>query len=111
MLKRYFDRMAGVVVEHGGLVNKYGGDSLLAVFGTPLNPSRDHAARAVAAALQMEQALAEFNREQAAAYLPEIMVGIGIATGDVIAAMWAARGSSSTPLSETPSTSRRACRR
>jgi adenylate cyclase len=85
MLNRYFDRMAGVVVEHGGLVNKYGGDSLLAVFGTPLNPSRDHAARGVAAALQMEQALAEFNREQAAAYLPEIMVGIGIATGDVIA--------------------------
>jgi adenylate cyclase len=85
MLNRYFDRMAGVVVEHGGLVNKYGGDSLLAVFGTPLNPSTDHASRAVAAALEMEQALAEFNREQAAAYLPEIMVGIGIATGDVIA--------------------------
>lgn len=85
MLNRYFDRMAGVVVEHGGLVNKYGGDSLLAVFGTPLNPNPDHASRAVTAALQMERALAEFNREQAAAWLPEIMVGIGIARGDVIA--------------------------
>jgi adenylate cyclase len=38
MLNRYFDRMSAIVVEEGGLVNKFGGDSLLAVFGTPLNP-------------------------------------------------------------------------
>ena len=58
---------------------------MLAVFGTPLIPSADHAARAVRAALAMEAELADFNREQAREYLPEIMIGIGIATGDVVA--------------------------
>ncbi len=85
MLNRYFDRMSAIVVEEGGLVNKFGGDSLLAVFGTPLNPWRDHAARAVRAALKMEADLAAFNREQEQAFLPQIMIGIGIATGDVVA--------------------------
>lgn len=85
MLNRYFTRMSALIVEHGGLVNKFGGDSILAVFGTPLNPSPDHAVRAVRAAIAMVRALAEFNREQALAYLPEIMIGIGIATGDVVA--------------------------
>lgn len=85
MLNRYFGRMSNVVVEQGGLVNKFGGDSLLAVFGTPLNPGDDHAVRAVRAALAMSEALDTFNREQAASYLPEVMIGIGIATGDVVA--------------------------
>jgi adenylate cyclase len=85
MLNRYFMRMAKVVVDEGGLVNKYGGDSLLAVFGSPLNPSDDHAAQAVRAGLRMLEVLDEFNREQAEALLPEIMIGIGIATGDVVA--------------------------
>lgn len=85
MLNRYFERMASVVVQHGGLVNKFGGDSLLAVFGTPLNPNPDHGARAIRAALAMADALAEFNREQADAFLPEVMIGIGLATGDVVA--------------------------
>ncbi len=85
MLNRYFERMAGVVVDHGGLVNKFGGDSLLAIFGSPLNPNTDHGARAVRAAIAMEAALIDFNREQVDAYLPEIMIGIGIATGDVVA--------------------------
>jgi adenylate cyclase len=85
MLNRYFARMAGIVVENGGLVNKYGGDSLLAVFGTPLNPTSDHAARAVRSAIAMTKALGDFNREQTDSYLPEIMIGIGIATGDIVA--------------------------
>ncbi len=85
MLNRYFMKMAKVVVDEGGLVNKYGGDSLLAVFGSPLTPSDEHAAQAVRAATGMLAALDDFNREQAAAMLPEIMVGVGIATGDVVA--------------------------
>ena len=43
MLNEYFARMSAVVVEERGFVNKFGGDSLLAVFGTPLNPDPDHA--------------------------------------------------------------------
>jgi adenylate cyclase len=85
MLNEYFARMSTVVVEEHGFVNKFGGDSLLAVFGTPLNPDPDHAACGIHAALRMQRALDEFNRQQEEAWLPQIMIGIGIATGDVVA--------------------------
>jgi adenylate cyclase len=85
MLNEYFARMSKVVVEEHGFVNKFGGDSLLAVFGTPLNPAPDHGARGVHAALRMEEVLVEFNREQEEEWLPQIMIGIGVATGDVVA--------------------------
>ena len=52
VLNEYFARMSTLVVEEHGFVNKFGGDSLLAVFGTPLNPNPDHAACGVHAALQ-----------------------------------------------------------
>jgi adenylate cyclase len=85
ILNQYFARMSAVVVEERGFVNKFGGDSLLAVFGTPLNPDPEHASCGVHAALRMRAALADFNREQEEAWLPQIMIGIGIATGDVVA--------------------------
>ncbi len=84
-LNRYFERMLAAVEAEGGIVNKFGGDSLLAVFGSPLNPSEDHARRAVRAALRMRSALAEFNREQADAEMPELRVGFGLATGEMVA--------------------------
>ena len=85
ILNEYFARMSAVVVGERGFVNKFGGDSLLAVFGTPLNPDPDHASCGVHAALRMRDVLAEFNREQHDAWLPQITIGIGIATGDVVA--------------------------
>jgi adenylate cyclase len=85
ILNEYFTRMSAVVVEERGFVNKFGGDSLLAVFGTPLNPDPDHASCGVHAALRMQSVLAEFNRDQNEAWLPQIVIGIGIATGDVVA--------------------------
>ncbi len=85
VLNEYFTRMSAVIVDENGFVNKFGGDSLLAVFGTPLNPDPDHADCGVLAALRMERVLAEFNREQKDAWLPQIVIGIGIATGDVVA--------------------------
>jgi len=84
-LNRYFERMLAAVEADGGIVNKFGGDSLLAVFGSPLNPSEDHARRAVRAALRMRAALAEFNRDQVQAEMPELRVGFGLATGEVVA--------------------------
>ena len=96
-LNRYFERMLVVVENEGGIVNKFGGDSLLAIFGSPLNPSPDHAERAVRASLGMRVALADFNREQVASEMPELHVGIGLATGELVAGTWAATGSSSTP--------------
>ena len=84
-LNRYFERMLAEVEAEGGIVNKFGGDSLLAVFGSPLNPMTDHAGRAVRAALRMREALAEFNREQAASEMPQLRVGFGLATGELVA--------------------------
>jgi adenylate cyclase len=85
MLNRYFRLASSVVVAHGGMVNKYGGDSILAVFGTPLNPADDHAERAFAAAVELPEALSRFNADQRDRGEPEIEIGIGIATGPILA--------------------------
>jgi len=85
LLNRYMVAMVEVVVEKGGMVNKFGGDSLLAVFGTPLNPSEDHAACAVRAAQGMQRALVAFNETQRLHHSPTLKIGIGVATGAVIA--------------------------
>ncbi len=85
LLNRYFQAMSAVVVERGGLVNKFGGDSLLAVFGTPLNPAQDHARRAVQAARDLVLALQTFNEDQVRRGEPPLKIGVGVATGPVIA--------------------------
>ncbi len=84
-LNSYLACMLQEVAAEGGIVNKFGGDSILAIFGSPLNPAPDHAARAVRAAIRMRDALASFNRSQMAEHLPEIHVGFGVATGPVVA--------------------------
>ena len=85
LLNRYFEAMSTVITAHGGLVNKFGGDSLLAVFGTPLNATEDHAARAIRSAQGMLAALETFNVDQRARNEPELRIGIGVATGAVVA--------------------------
>jgi class 3 adenylate cyclase len=84
ILNRYYTRMVDAIVEQGGWVNKFGGDSLLAVFGAPIRQP-DHALRAVNAAWQMNRALAEFNAEQVALGLPGITIGVGISSGEMLA--------------------------
>jgi len=85
LLNRYMEAMVAVIVSHGGVVNKFGGDSLLAVFGTPLNPSDAHASAAVRAAFGMRDALVEFNRRQKEVKGPQLQCGIAVATGKVVA--------------------------
>jgi class 3 adenylate cyclase len=75
-----FDAIGG----QGGIVNQMLGDGLMAVFGAPL-PRADHVERAVRAALEMLELVAGFDREQAVRGKPEIRIGIGIASGQVIA--------------------------
>ena len=84
ILNRYYTRMVDVIVTEGGLVNKFGGDSLLAIFGVPIRQP-DHALRAVRAAWQMTRALGEFNAEQLSLGLPALSIGVGIASGEVVA--------------------------
>jgi class 3 adenylate cyclase len=85
LLNRYMSQMVKVIVLHGGMVNKFGGDSLLAVFGTPINPSPNHAVSAIRAALDMRAALSEFNQSQAVAGGSQLQCGIAVATGMVVA--------------------------
>ena len=75
-----FDAIGG----QGGIVNQMLGDGLMAIFGAPL-PRPDHRQRAVSAALEMQELVAGFNREQAARGGAEIRIGIGIASGPLVA--------------------------
>lgn len=84
LLNRYFQAMSQVVVRHGGLVNKFGGDSLLAVFGSPLNPAADHPRHAAQAAREMLLALSRFNEAQMERGEPSLRIGVGVATGKVV---------------------------
>jgi adenylate cyclase len=84
ILNRYFTRMSTIVEAHGGVVDKYVGDAIMALFGAPLaNP--DDADRAMKTALEMCEALDELNSQQQVRGYPAIEVGIGINTDIVIA--------------------------
>lgn len=84
LLNEYFAAVEPAIQARGGWINKFGGDSLLAVFGTPVNYP-DHARRAVQAALDMRAALAVFNRRREASGQPPLAVGMGLHTGPLVA--------------------------
>lgn len=85
LLNRYLDRMVTVInSHHGGHVDKFIGDSIMALFGAPL-AQPDAADRALAAALEMERALVELNRELVAEGHSPLAIGIGINTARVVA--------------------------
>jgi class 3 adenylate cyclase len=84
LLNSYYTLMFDAIGIHGGIVNQMEGDGLMALFGAPL-PRGDHAERAVHAGLEMLELMAAFNRDQVAQGRPEIRIGIGIASGRVIA--------------------------
>jgi adenylate cyclase len=83
-LNTYFERMAECVREHGGIVNKYVGDAILAVFNAPL-PLANHTQAAVDCAFRMLEKLDELNHELREKSIPEIKIGIGLHTGSVVA--------------------------
>jgi adenylate cyclase len=84
MLNNYFALMIEAINECGGTVNQMVGDGLMAIFGAPV-PHEDHRERAVQAALEMMDMLAIFNQEQTARDKIPIQIGIGIASGKMIA--------------------------
>jgi class 3 adenylate cyclase len=84
LLNRYFAAVEPAIQKNGGWINKFGGDSLLAVFGAPV-PHTDHARRAVSAAVAMRAALRNFNFGQVANGDPQIQIGVGIHTGPILA--------------------------
>jgi adenylate cyclase len=84
MLNAYFTEMVDVVLRHGGILDKYIGDAIMAVFGAPLVVPRD-ADNAVAASIEMVRALDRFNQQRRLRGVEPIEVGIGISTGEVVA--------------------------
>lgn len=81
-LNDYFAVMTDVVFRHGGTLDKYVGDGILAFFGDPI-PFEDHAERAVAAALEMRARLRGIRARWMERLHEELNVGIGISTGYV----------------------------
>lgn len=83
-LNAYFEAMVTPIRAHGGAVDKFIGDAVMAVFGIP-EPRDDDAARAIEAALAMRRALIELNDERAEMGLPPLHHGIGVHVGEVVA--------------------------
>ena len=84
LLSRYFNTMRSVVEHHGGVVEKYIGDAVMAVFGVPVL-HEDDALRAVRAAMEMREALGDLNREFERTWAVQLEARIGVNTGEVIA--------------------------
>ncbi len=83
LLNHYLGRMAEVIVRFGGTIDEFIGDAIFAIFGAPIAQD-DDADRAVACALTMQQEMAEVNRQNREAGLPEVAIGVGLNTGDVV---------------------------
>ena len=84
LLNAYYMLMFDAINSHGGVVTLMIGDGLMAVFGAPLAMT-DSAGSAVAAALEMTELIGQFSLERKATGKSEIRIGIGIATGEVVA--------------------------
>jgi class 3 adenylate cyclase len=84
LLNDYYTLMMDAINGEGGIVNHMEGDGLMAIFGAPL-PRADHRQAAVLAARQMIDLIRLFNEEQAARGRVQIRIGVGIASGRVIA--------------------------
>lgn len=83
-LNQLFTRMVAVVFDHRGTVDKFVGDMIMALYGAPLDDD-SHAEHAVQTALAMIRTLQEMNQEWAAQGKPQLDIGIGINTGEMIA--------------------------
>ena len=84
LLNSYYALMFEAITGNGGTVNQMLGDGLMAIFGAP-TPQVDYAERAVRAALEMMDLLEVFNQQQEMQNKPKIKIGIGIASGQMIA--------------------------
>lgn len=83
MLNSYFEVMVDVVLQYNGTINEIIGDALLVIFGAP-QEMPDRTQRAIACAIEMQNAMAKVNEKNCAQGLPELEMGIGLNETEVI---------------------------
>ncbi|HEU4510148.1 MAG TPA: adenylate/guanylate cyclase domain-containing protein [Pyrinomonadaceae bacterium] len=107
LLNRYFSAMTDIIFAHGGTLDKYLGDGLMALFGAP-TATPDDASNALNAAVAMQRRLLGINRELRDEGFPEIGVGMGLHTGEaIIGYIGSDRRSEYTAIGDTVNTSSR----
>jgi adenylate cyclase len=107
LLNRYFSAMTDIIFAHGGTLDKYLGDGLMALFGAPTTTPKD-ANNALSAAVAMQRRMIGINAELREEGFPEIGVGIGLHTGEVIVGyIGSERRSEYTAIGDTVNTSSR----
>lgn len=83
LLNRYLGKMVEVITRNGGTIDEFIGDAILVIFGAPVLKEND-VEHAVACAIDMQLAMEEVNAANRKDGLPELFMGIGINTGDVV---------------------------
>ena len=83
IINRYLKQMLEIIARYRGTVDELQGDGILVFFGAPLSAD-DDMERAVACAIEMQNAMAGINKEQQRLNLPELSMGIGIDSGEVV---------------------------
>jgi adenylate cyclase len=83
LLNEYLTAMTDVVIKHGGIIDKYQGDCIMAEFGAPL-PFDDHALRSCRAALEMVAELGRLREKWAAEGKPRLFARVGVNTGKAL---------------------------
>ena len=84
MLREYFTEMVEIIFRHGGTLDKFIGDAIMALWGAPFG-SEDDADKAMRAAIDMQRKLVELNEHWAQTAKPKVQIGIGINFGTVFA--------------------------
>src|SRR2546423_1520025 len=107
LLNKYFSAMTDIIFAHGGTLDKYLGDGLMALFGAPTTTPQD-AGNALNAAVAMQRRIIGINQELRDEGLPEIGVGMGLHTGEVtVGYIGSERRSEYTAIGDTVNTASR----
>jgi class 3 adenylate cyclase len=109
MLNEWLELAATIIAEEGGIVDKYVGDSVMAVFGAPMADDA-HALRAVRAALRLRDGTAVVERVRQQRGEPPFTIGVGVNTGAAVAGnMGSARRLNYTVLGASVNAANRLC--
>ena len=107
LLNKYFSAVTDIIFAHGGTLDKYLGDGLMALFGAP-NATPDDAKNAISAAVAMQRRVIGINQELLEEGYPEIGVGIGLHTGEAtVGYIGSERRSEYTAVGDTVNTASR----